>query len=378
MIDANRNQMMHIRSFLFMLIVLGDCCWSSTLSAQIELIDHYVQLEMKKRRIPGVAVVVIREREITKMEGYGFANLEHDVRVSPDTVFELASLTKQFTAAAIMVLLEQNKLSLADSIMGYLPNSPEQWRAITIRHLLTHTGGFPDPANGFQSLREGGERTDYTTAQLFDAAKKDNLNFVPGKRWQYSDVGYFLLGMIIERASGQSYRGFLTRHFFAPLDMPSTSVLNQWAVLKNRAAGYSLRNGQIVNIRRVAQVELPSHFGIFSSVRDLAKWDNALRSGKVVKTLSLDQMWMPVKLNSGASYPYGFGWAMDGKGEHPIITHDGITGTEYSRFPNDNLTVIVLTNLGRRHRGDTEVNSWGLTKEIAARLIPNFPKTGMK
>jgi CubicO group peptidase (beta-lactamase class C family) len=89
-------------------------------------------------------------------------------------------------------------------------------------------------------------------------------------------------------------------------------------------------------------------------------------------------MWMPVKLNSGASYPYGFGWAMDGTGEHPIITHDGITGTEYSRFPNDNLTVIVLTNLGRRRRDDSEVNSWGLTKEIAARLIPNIPKTRIK
>lgn len=195
------------------------------------------------------------------------------------------------------------------------------------------------------------------------------MSFAPGERWQYSDVGYFLLGMVIEKASGQKYRNFLAAQFFERFGMASTSVLDQWIVLKNRAAGYTLRNGQIVNIRRVAQVELPSHYGVFSSVRDLARWDNALVAGKVVNQPSLKQMWTPVQLNSGASFPYGFGWGIAESQGHRMITHSGITGVEYTRFPDDKLAVIVLTNLGSRIN-ETEVNSWGLTKGVAARLVP--------
>jgi hypothetical protein len=183
--------------------------------------------------------------------------------------------------------------------------------------------------------------------------------------------------MIIEKASGQRYHNFLTSRFFEPLGMASTSVLDQWAVLKNRAAGYTLRNGQIVNIRRVAQVELPSHYGIVSTVRDLAKWDNSLAVGKVVKQPSLEQMWTPVKLNSRGSFPYGFGWGMDERRGHQMITHTGITGTEYTRFPDDKLTVIVLTNLGSGIR-DTGVNSWGLTKGVAGHFIPNLLLSSLK
>jgi hypothetical protein len=183
--------------------------------------------------------------------------------------------------------------------------------------------------------------------------------------------------VIIEKASGQRYRNFLASRFFEPLGMMSTSVLDQWSVLKNRAAGYTLRNGQIVNIRRVIQVELPSHYGIFSTVRDLVKWDNALATGKVVKQSSLEQMWIPVKLNSGGSFPYGFGWNIDERRGHPMITHTGITGTEYTRFPDDKLTVIVLTNLGS-HIGAREVNPWGLTKGVAGRFIPNLLLSSLK
>jgi D-alanyl-D-alanine carboxypeptidase len=163
--------------------------------------------------------------------------------------------------------------------------------------------------------------------------------------------------MIIEKASGQPYRNFLASRFFEPLGMASSSVLDQSVVLKSRAAGYTLRNGQIVSIRRVIQVELPSHYGIFSTVQDLVKWDNALAAGKVVQQSSLDQMWTPVKLNCGGSFLYGFGWGMEERRGHWMITHSAITGTEYTRFPDDKLTVIVLTNLGS-HIGAREVNSW--------------------
>jgi CubicO group peptidase (beta-lactamase class C family) len=212
---------------------------------------------------------------------------------------------------------------------------------------------------------------------MFEAAAKDPMSFAPGERWQYSDVGYFLLGMVIEKASGQRYRDFLAERFFQPLGMTSTSVLDQWAIVKHRAAGYTLRDGQLVNIRRVTQVALPSHYGVFSTVRDLVQRENALAAGNVVKQSSLEQMWTPVKFNNGSSYPYGFGWFVDERLGHRMITHTGLTGTEYTRFPDDKLTVIVLTNLGRRV-GWPRVNAWGLTQAVAGRYVPSLLFSSLK
>jgi len=345
----------------------------SSVSAQTDEVDEYIQAEMKKRLIPGLALVVIRNGGVIKMKGYGFANLEHRVPATPDTVFELASVTKQFTATAIMQLAEEGKVKLDDPVNQFLPNSPDAWKGITVRHLLTHTAGLASLEDGFKALYEGGARLNYTTAQMFEAATKDPISFAPGERWQYSDVGYFLLGMIIEKAGGQRYRDFLAERFFKPLGMTSTSVLDQWAIVRNRAAGYTIREGQLVNIRRVGQVELPSHYGVFTTVRDLGKWETALAAGKVVKESSLAQMWTPVKLGSTrGSYPYGFGWEIGERRSHRMITHTGITGTEYTRFPDDKLTVIVLTNLGVRIGAATSVNAWGLTKGVAGRFIPGL------
>ncbi|HKQ78345.1 MAG TPA: serine hydrolase domain-containing protein [Blastocatellia bacterium] len=339
---------------------------TSILAQTNRVVDLYIQFEMKKRRIPGLALVVIKNGEIIKMQGYGVANLEHDTPVTPDTVFDLASVTKQFTATAIMSLVEEGKIKLDDPIIKYLPRSPRKWNGITVRHLLTHTAGLASLDDGFASLPG---KTDYSTAELFKSATEDPMSFAPGAKYQYSDVNYFLLGMIIEKAGGQRYGDFLAMRFFKPLGMTSTSIDDQWAVVKNRAAGYTIRNGQLANIRRVQQLELLSHAGVFSTVRDLAKWDNALSSGKVVKESSLAAMWTPVKLNSGRDYPYGFGWEFEEIAAHRVITHSGITGTEYTRLPDDKLTVIVLTNLGSND-GSDEVNSWGLTQGVARRYLP--------
>jgi CubicO group peptidase (beta-lactamase class C family) len=209
----------------------------------------------------------------------------------------------------------------------------------------------------------------YSTAQMFKSAVQDPLSFAPGERYQYSDVGYFLLGMILEKVSGRRYSDFLNERFFQPLGMTATSVIDQWAIVKNRAAGYTLRDGRLARIRRDSQVELPSHFGVLSSVRDLLRWDAALASGKAVKPASLQLMWTPVKLNDGSTHPYGFGWAVDERRGHRRISHTGITGTEYSRYPDDGLVVIVLTNLGAQVGGPTGINSWGLTHGVAGRYI---------
>jgi D-alanyl-D-alanine carboxypeptidase len=332
-------------------------------------IDEYLRAEMQRRQIPGLALAVVRNGTVVKLGGYGFANLEHEVPVTPDTVFELASVTKQFTATAIMVLVEEGKVRLDEPVGTYLTGTPDTWKPITVRHLLTHTAGLPSLEENFKALWPGGLRLRYTTSQLFDAATKDTLSFAAGERFQYSDVGYFLLGMIIERVSGKRYAEFVDERFFRPLGMTSTSVLDHSRILKHRAAGYTLRNGQLVNIRRVVDVELPSHYGVFSSVTDLVTWDAALSAGRVLKPASLAQMWTPVRLNYGGHYAYGFGWFASERRGHRWITHTGITGTEFSRFPDDGLTVIVLTNLGRHVGATTPVNAWGLTYGVAGRLI---------
>jgi CubicO group peptidase (beta-lactamase class C family) len=164
----------------------------------------------------------------------------------------------------------------------------------------------------------------------------------------------------------------MTERLFRPLGMASTSVVNQWAIVTNRASGYTLRGGELVRVRRESQVEPASGGGVFSSVQDLATWDVALAAGKVVTPSSLDAMWTPIKLNSGAPRPYGFGWEVYRQQHgHRVISHAGSSGTEYTRFPDDGLTVVVLTNLGLRAELD-RVNPWGLTFGVAGHFVPEL------
>ena len=160
-----------------------------------------------------------------------------------------------------------------------------------MRHLLTHTSGLPSLDKNFRSLVW---TLNVSTAEMYDAARKDPLDFAAGDQWEYSDEGYFLLGMIIERVNGQPYANFLAERIFQPAGMTNSSVLNQYKVIKNHARGYTIFHNEVINIRRDIQVELPSHYGIMSTVLDLAKWDAALRSEKILKQSSLNLMWTPV------------------------------------------------------------------------------------
>jgi CubicO group peptidase (beta-lactamase class C family) len=340
--------------------------------ARADAIDDYIRGEMALRRIPGLALAVVRDGAVVKLQAYGFANLEHEVPATPDTVFELASLTKQFTATAIMTLVEDGRLKLDDSVTLHVANSPEAWKPITVRHLLTHTSGLPGLAAGFASLEQLPERVRYSTADLFESASKDALGAPPGTRFVYSDVGYFLLRMIVEKASGRRWGDYLDTRFFKPLGMTSTSVLDHARILKHRAAGYTIRDGRLVNIRRIWDVELPSGYGVFSSVKDLVTWDAALEGGRVVKPATLAQMWTPLRRNDGGTGLYGFGWSVNARRGHRWISHSGLTGTEYSRFPDDRLTVIVLTNLGGFVDPASTADPWGLTYGVAGRYVPGL------
>ncbi|MGH9492143.1 MAG: serine hydrolase, partial [Terriglobales bacterium] len=340
-------------------LVLGS------LTAAADAVDSYIRAEMKKRRIPGVALAVIKHGKVIKTKGYGFANVELDSPVTADTVFDLASLTKQFTATAILLLVEEHKIELDDKISKYLPNVPDSWSGITVRHLLTHTAGI-------KSIELPGCCDAWlfknTTAQMFDHAVKTPVNFPPGERWWYSNQGYFLLGMIIEKASGKPYADFLAERIFRPLGMNATTLQDPWRIIRNRAATYTFRNGELAHSRwwQAVQIELSSAYGIVSTLGDMLKWEQALSAGTILKESSLRLMWAPVKLNSGFHHDYGFGWYLDTFGDHRMLGHGGSTGTFILRLSDDRLTVIFLSNL------EDTADPGGMARAVAGHYVPEL------
>jgi D-alanyl-D-alanine carboxypeptidase len=320
-------------------------------------IDSVIAHEMRTRRIPGVAVAVVENGKVVYKRAFGSSNLEAETPMTVDAVFELASITKQFTAAAIMLLLQDGKLTLDDSISKFMANPPESWSRITVRHLLTHTGGLD--INGLVRV-QGSAPLRITTAQTFDFVAQQPMRFAPGEHGWYSDAGYFLLGMIIEQASGMSYRQFMQQRIFDPLQMTQSSILDKARILKKRVPTYTLmlREGELTNWRRDWDHELPAFFGVFSTLDDLVKWDAVLRTGKLLLPTSLQQMWTPAKLDNGhfarvLEQLYGFGWELNDLAGQRTVGHGGASGTYILRFVDQPLTVIVLTNLdapsGGRH-----------------------------
>lgn len=315
-------------------------------SSQRTAIDSFVLRTMESRRIPGVAVAVVHDGAVVYRNAFGVANLETETPLSVNGVFELASVTKQFTAAGIMMLVEEGKLRLDTSITTYIDSAPPTWSPITVRHLLTHTSGI---FAGGIVRHQGSPLLAVTTNQAFQFVAAQRV-FPPGDVGFYSDAGYFLLGMIIEKASGQAYREFLQRRIFGPLQMTQTSITDRRRVIKGRVSTYEIADSNLVNWRRDWDYELPSFFGIWSTLDDVAKWDTALRRKTLLGQASLDQMWTPAKLNDGRdalvdSRLYGFGFRLGEIRGHPVVSHTGASGTLLLHLLDEPLTIIVLTNL---------------------------------
>ena len=311
-------------------------------------VDEYVKSEMQKQQIPGVAVAVMRNGAIILSKGYGLANVEHQVPVTPQTIFQSGSMGKQFTATAIMMLVEDGKLSLDDSITKYLTGAPAEWQKITVRHLLTHTGGMTDYPSDFDFRR------DYTEDELLERTKKVPLAFQPGEKWSYSNLGYLTLGILIHKVSGQFYGDFLRDRVFKPLEMTTARVISEEDIVPNRAAGYRLVLGQLKNQNWVSpSLNTTADGALYLTVLDLAKWDAALYTEKLLKRSSFDQMWTPVKLNDGKTSPYGFGWGVTTVKGHRLVEHGGAWQgfkSHISRYVDDKFTVVVFANLSRANQ----------------------------
>lgn len=307
-------------------------------------VNSFVEAEMRRQKIPGLAIAIIQDGKVVVAKGFGSANVEHRVPVTRTTMFQSGSVGKMFTAAAVMLQVEKGRLALDRSVLDYLPEGPASWRAVTIRHLLTHTSGIPD-----YSPKEIDYRRDYTEDELANVAYRMPLAFKPGEWWSYSNTAYVLLGIIVRKASGRFYGNVLKEEIFTPIGMKTARNISEADIVPNRAAGYRLVAGELKNQEWVSpSLNTTADGSLYVSLEDLIAWDGAVRRGSVLSPSSWSQTYTPVLLNNGKTYPYGFGWAVDQVAGHLRYSHGGAWQgfkTHISRYLADNLSVIVLTNL---------------------------------
>jgi CubicO group peptidase (beta-lactamase class C family) len=314
---------------------------SSTTTA----VTDYVKAEMQRQHIPGLSLLVIKNDKIIRAEGFGFANVELQVPVKSESVFQSGSVGKQFTATVVMMLVEEGKIGLDDPLTKYFPDAPATWKDVTVRELLSHTAGFGDYPKKFNY------RKDWTEGEELKLIESIPLAYPPGTSWAYSNFGYVTLGILIHRVTGEFYGDFLQQRIFQPLGMDSTRIISEADIVPNRSAGYRLVKGELKNQEWVSPVVNTTADGsLYFTTLDLAKWDAALYTEKLLKRSSLDLMWTPVKLKNGQPNKghYGFGWFIDDRKGHRCIHHDGSWQgfeTAIDRYVDDKLTVIALANL---------------------------------
>lgn len=313
--------------------------------------DDVVRSWMESRQIPGSALIVVKDGKIVKAGNYGYADLLSKTRVTDSTVFEIASMTKQFTAAAVMLLVEEKKLGLDESISKYLPNLPAEWSSITIRRLLDHTSGLYDDWD------ENNEYFQSKTSdeEFLDALKKSTLKFKPGERYRYS-CGPFIVGMIVSRVTGMSYAEFMRTRIFEPVGMTSTYV-NGSATPKDVATGYVMRDGKLQNgVQLPKAAHARGDVGISTTAGDLVKWLEAHEDGRFLKPSSLREIFAFAKLNDGSTIPSGLGWWLNPIRGEPIRHHGGGFRTGFNStinwYPKSRLAVILLANRFRASAND--------------------------
>lgn len=307
-----------------------------------DAIDDYVNQEIARQRTPGAALAIMQHGALVRAQGYGFANLEHRVPVHPETIFQSGSIGKQFTSTAIMLMVEDGRLKLDESIRTYLPEAPKSWQPIRIRHLLTHTSGLAgDP--GFDMRR------DYDDAQMLKLLYGLKLEFPAGQRWSYSNSGYALLGLLIERVSGEFYGDVLAKRVFAPLHMDTARVINEPDIVMNRAAGYEIGEDDVIRNQAWVSptVNTTADGSLYLTVLDFVKWDAGLRAGKILKPQSWAEVYTPAVLNSGKAFPYGFAWDLEEFAGQQVHAHGGAWQgfrTFFIRYLGDEISIAVLMN----------------------------------
>jgi CubicO group peptidase (beta-lactamase class C family) len=339
-------------------------CGTATASAQLVQpsadalaeLDRRIEAYLDENNIPGGLVAVASRGRIVHLKPYGMANVELSVPVTDSTVFEIGSISKQFVSAAVMLLVQEDRLELDDPIHQYLPNLPSEWLGVTVRHLLTHTSGIPD----YEEIRTYdvyGFRL--TPEEIIQIAHSRPMDFAPGAGWYYSNTGYFLLSMIVERIEGRPLGQVLRSRIFEPLGMTQTRLADPEAIIPHRASGYWVNKaGELINRRPTETSSTLGAGGILSSAHDLVKWDEALYGDQLLSAESKATMWTEVILPNGENTGYAFGWSVRPYRGLTSQSHGGqVAGfvANFSRLPEQEAAIIVFLNRYRVGSGRVRV-----------------------
>ena len=334
-----------LRPALAVLVITASAAQAQHSPALVAAIDSMANAYLASPPVPGVSVAVVRGRDTIVMRGYGYADLATKRPAGPTTVYQIGSITKQFTSAAIMRLVEKGKIHLDDDMSVYLPNFPEQGHHVTVRELLNHTSGIHDYTNKPTWQPHWAE--DLSPDSIVGFVARDTFDFAPGTSWSYDNTGYVLLGMIVEKASGKRYADYLTEQFFKPLHLSQTRYCPNHPTDTTYATGYSIKDGKSVPAAYLSMTQPFAAGALCSTVRDFLVWQRALHTGHVVSATSYALMTTPDTIANGRRLNYGFGLMAGHVGSHRVIEHSGgIFGftTDQLWFPDDSLSVIVFTN----------------------------------
>lgn len=329
-----------------------------TRAALVARIDSLVEDHLANAPAASAAVAVVRGSDTILMRGYGFADIQTKRPAGPTTMYEIGSITKQFTSSAIMRLVEQGRIGLDDDLSKYLPNFPLHGHHVTIRELLNHTSGIHSYTSSPAWRPHWAD--DLTPDSIVGFVASDSFDFAPGTAWRYNNTGYVLLGMVIEKVTGEPYARYLADQFFEPLGLRQTTYCPaQRARDTSYAEGYSPHGSQLVPTEYLSMTQPFAAGALCSSVRDYLVWQRALHGGQVVSAHSYSLMTTPDTLADGKRLTYGFGLVVADIGGHRVITHSGgINGytTSQMYLPDDSLSVIMFTNTDGRGPDFTAMN----------------------
>jgi len=347
----NPGMRRYVPLLVFLLIALVP---AQDLASRAEAIIKEVQ---EKQRIPGLSVSISRGETVLLEKGYGRVDIENELPATKDSVFRIGSITKQFTAAMIMKLVEEGKLSLDDSVQKHVPTFPKKKHPVTVRNLLNHTSGIRSYTSQKDRWRKV-SRLDLSHEKLLDVFAKEPLQFAPGTRWHYSNSGYYLLGMIIEKVTGTTYQKHLRRAITAPLGLAHTHFDDSRRIIRNRARGYDVRDRGTRNADFISMKQPFAAGGLVSTSGDLRKWAQAFIAGNVVRAATRDQMTTRTVIANEQKVDYGLGFAIGDIGGRKVIAHSGsINGfsSDIRAFPSSGVVVVVLANCVSRGPGELGV-----------------------